>query len=162
MTLLQTISAAGIVLLLSSLPAAAFDAQTEGQLLLARDAEWATTASEGRDVEKAASYWADDAVIIPQGQPVIEGKPAIRAFVTNVFHTPGFHIHWVSEKPVFSPDGNLAYLRSTTMTTVPSADGKPINILSRGITVWRRDIDGQWRCIVDIWNDAPKASAPAK
>ena len=26
---------------------------------------------------------------------------------------------------------------------------------------WRKDPDGQWRCVVDIWNDPP-ASAPAK
>ena len=148
-------AAGGIALLLGGAPAAAFDAQSEGRLLLARDAEWANIASTGRDVERAVSYWTDDALIIPQGQPIIEGKAAIRAFVAGSFNTPGFHIHWVSEKPVFSPDGNLAYLRNTTTTTVPGADRKPITMSSRGITVWRRDADGQWRCAVDIWNDAP-------
>jgi len=147
---------------LTASPVAAFDAQTEGAKLLQRDAEWATLASEGRDVEKTASYWTDDAIVVPPSQPIVEGKAAIRAFVAGSFNTPGFHIHWVSEKPVFSPDGNLAYLRSVTMTTFPGADGKPTTVSSRGVTVWRRDMDGQWRCAVDIWNDAPRAPAPAK
>ena len=149
-------------LLLSVKSVAAFDAQTEGAKLLQRDAEWATLASEGRDVEKTASYWTDDAIVVPPSQPIAEGKAAIRAFVAGSFNTPGFHIHWVSEKPVFSPDGNLAYLRSVTTTTFPGADGKPMTVSSRGVTVWRRDTDGQWRCAVDIWNDAPQAPGPAK
>jgi ketosteroid isomerase-like protein len=86
---------------------------------------------------------------------MIEGKAAIREFVTNSFHTPGFHIHWVSEKPTFSPDGKLAYLRSTNATTFPAPNGKLITVPSRGITIWRVDPDGQWRCVMDIWNDPP-------
>jgi len=143
-------------------PAAAFDAKTEGAKLLQRDAEWAALASEGRDVEKTASYWTDDAIIVAPALPIVEGKAAIHAFVAGSFETPGFHIHWVSEKPVFSPDGNLAYLRSVTTTTVPGADGKPMTISSRGVTVWRRDTDGQWRCAVDIWNDAPQEPGQPK
>jgi ketosteroid isomerase-like protein len=61
----------------------------------------------------------NDAVILPQGQPAIEGKAAIRAFVTGSFHTPRFNIHWKSQTPAFSSDGTLAYMRSETVTTVP-------------------------------------------
>ena len=132
-----------------------FDPKAEGEKLLARDAEWAAAASAGRDVEKTVSYWSEDAVIIPQGQKTVEGRAAIRAFVAGSFHTPGFHIHWVSEKPVFSPDGKFAYLRSVTETTVPGPNGTTVTYPSRGMTVWRVDPDGEWRCVVDIWNDPP-------
>ena len=87
--------------------------------LLHQDAEWADLASAGKDVEKIVSYWSDDAVLIFPGQPVLEGKPAIRAYVEASLKTPGFKIHWVSEKPVFSPDGKLAYMRGTDELTVP-------------------------------------------
>lgn len=142
------------VLLLASC-APSFDAQREGRKLLARDVEWADTASAGRDIEKTVSYWSQDAVLVPPGASTIEGRAAIRAFVTNSFRTPGFHIHWKSRTPTFSPDGKFAYLRSVTETTVPSADGKTMTIASRGLTIWRVEPDGEWRCVVDIWNDGP-------
>jgi uncharacterized protein (TIGR02246 family) len=149
------LAVAAAVLASSCTTSTTFDASAEATALLARDAEWATTASEGKDVEKAVSYWSDDAVVIPPGQPAIEGKAAIRSFVTDSFKTPGFKVHWVSRDVKFSPDGKLAYMRAENQMTVPGPDGKPLSLSGRAVTVWRRDADGQWRCVVDTWNDAP-------
>ena len=55
-----------------------FDPTAEEQKLLRRDAEWADLAAAGKDVDKVVSYWTDDAVLIFPGQPIIEGKAAIR------------------------------------------------------------------------------------
>src|SRR5438105_13430083 len=112
LVLAMTMSVAGC----ATLP---FDPASEGQKLLQRDAEWADLASAGKDVERIVSYWSDDAVVIPQGQPVVEGKAAIRAFVAASLQIPGFKIHWVSEKATFSPDGKLADMRGTNPLTGP-------------------------------------------
>ena len=101
-----------------------FDTNAEAKALLARDAEWATVAEAGADVEKTISYWSDDAVVIPPGQPVVEGKAAIRTFVTDTFKIPGFKIRWVSRDVRFSPDGQLAYMRGDSEMTVPGPDGQ--------------------------------------
>jgi len=134
----------------------AFDPASESQKVLRRDAEWADLASAGKDVERIVSYWSDDAIVIPQGQPVVEGKAAIRAFVMSSLQIPGFKIHWVSEGPIFSPDGKLAYMRGRNTMTVPGANGALVTLVGRGITIWRLEPDGQWRCVVDIWNDPPQ------
>ena len=134
-----------------------FDPVAEQAKLLRRDAEWADLASAGKDVEKVVSYWSDDALLIFPGQPILEGKAAIRAYVSASFKIPGFKIHWVSEKPAFSPDGKVAYMRGTDELTVPGPNGTPIALHLRGISVWRIDPDGVWRCVVDISNEQPAA-----
>jgi ketosteroid isomerase-like protein len=134
-----------------------FDSAAEQTKLLRRDAEWADLATAGKDVDKIVSYWSGDAVLIFPGQPVLEGKQAIRAYVAASLKTPGFKIHWVSEKPAFSPDGKLAYMRGTNELTVPGPNGTPMTLHLRGISVWRIDPDGQWRCVVDISNEEPTA-----
>ena len=139
-----------------------YDPAAEQTKLLRRDAEWADLASAGKDVEKIVSYWSDDAVLIFPGQPVLEGKAAIRAYVTESLKTPGFKIHWVSEKPVFSPDGKLAYMRGKNELTVPGQNGAPVTLHLRGISIWRLDADGQWRCVVDISNEEPSVAPVAK
>jgi ketosteroid isomerase-like protein len=132
-----------------------FDSAAEGQKLLRRDAEWADLATAGKDIEKIVSYWSDDAVVIFPGQPVLEGKAAIRAYVAASLNTPGFKIHWVSQKPVFSSDGKFAYMRGTDELTLPGPNGTQMTLHLRGISVWKIDSDGEWRCVVDISNEQP-------
>ena len=94
-------------------------------------------------------------MIIPPGLAIVEGKAAIRSFVSDAFKIPGFKVHWVSKDVKFSPDGKLAYMRSDNQMTTPGPDGKLMTQSGRAVTVWRRDPDGQWRCVVDTWNDSP-------
>src|SRR5947208_16552471 len=138
-----------------------FDPLAEQAKLLGRDAEWADLASAGKDVDKIVSYWSDDAVLIFPGQPVLEGKAAIRAYVAASLNTPGFKIHWVSEKPVFSSDGKMAYMRGANELTVPGPNGTSMTLHLRGISAWRFDPDGQWRCVVDISNEEPPPAPKA-
>ncbi|MGH8139854.1 MAG: YybH family protein [Steroidobacteraceae bacterium] len=132
-----------------------FDRTAEQQQLLRRDAQWADLASAGKDVEKILAYWSEDAQVIEPGQPVYQGKAAIRAYVLASLSTPGFKIHWVSAKPVFSPDGKLAYMPGVEQMTLPGANGVLTTVHMHGISIWRRDPDGEWRCVVDIANEAP-------
>ncbi len=144
-------------------PPVAFDSSAESAILSKRDAEWSDLATAGKDVEKIVSYWSDDAVIMEPGQPAVEGKAAIRTFITQSLATPGFKIHWVSQKPTFSPDGKMAYMRGTDEMTVPGPKGAPMTLHLQGYSIWRHDADGQWRCVVDIATEGPPppAEAPA-
>src|SRR3954462_3086167 len=137
----------------------AFDPATEEAKLLRRDAEWADLATAGKDLDKILSYWSDDAVLIPAGQPAIEGKKAIRAFVASSMSNPVFKIHWKSTKPTFSPDGKMAYMPAATEMTVPGPGGAPMTLHLRVITIWRLDLDGQWRCVLEISNEEPEGKA---
>jgi uncharacterized protein (TIGR02246 family) len=147
-----------ILLALPSCSQSRFESASEGEKLLRRDAEWADLAAAGKDVDKVVSYWSDDAIVIFPGQPEIEGKAAIRAYVTECFNTPGFKIHWVSQKPAFSPDSKMAYMRGSDEATVPGPDGRPMTLHSRGVSIWRLDSDGQWRCVADVSSEAPSAT----
>jgi ketosteroid isomerase-like protein len=161
MRALTVIFLAAILFVVNSCSRRAFDAAREKAKLLRRDSEWAETAWSGKDIEKILSYWTDDALLIFPGQPILEGKAAIRPYVASSLNTPGFKIHWVSSKPVFSPDGKMAYMPATTELTVPGPDSALITKQLRGIAIWRLESDGQWRCVVDIANEQPTAAAPS-
>jgi ketosteroid isomerase-like protein len=135
-----------------------FDAAAESSKLAQRDADWSSASFEGKDIDRIVSFWSDDAHVLQPGLPPIDGKTAIRAFVTASLKIPGFKIHWVSEKPVFSPDGKMAYMLGAVETTAPGPNGTLQSTHGRGVTIWRRDSDGVWRCVVDITNDAPPAA----
>src|SRR5438128_7393003 len=133
------------------------DSSAEAERLLKRDAERAALASEGRDIDRILSYWADDAVVLAPGLPPIIGKVALRGYVENSLRIPGFQISWKSSEVHLSPDLKLAYMFSENAVTMNEPDGTLLTTKGRGITIWRREPDGQWRCTVDIWNEGARS-----
>ena len=119
------------------------------------DSTWSALASELKDVDKIVSYWSDDAVLIPQGQPVIKGKEALRKFIEDSKNIPGFSISWKSSDIHFSPDGKLAYMYGENLVSMNDSTGNKISIPGRGYTIWRKEKDGNWKCVVDIFNNPP-------
>ncbi len=130
------------------------DARAE---ILSLDAAWSRAASEGRDIERVVSYWADDAMVLPPGSPPIVGKSAIRKFVAESFRTPGFNISWKTTDVVVARGGDVAYSTGTNRVAVSGPDGKPVVVSGKAVAVWRRDKEGAWRCVIDIWNDSPSS-----
>ena len=130
-------------------------AKTEERRLLDRDAQWAA-AAEQCDVERILEFFTADAVMYPPGMPVVAGKVALRTYVQSSLSIPGFRVSWNSSEARISSDGELAYLFGRNSVTAPDLTGQLQTIHGRGVTIWRREADGQWRCAVDIWNaDVP-------
>ncbi len=135
--------------------ATARNADPGSEALLEVDRAWAAAAAEGKDLERILSFWSEDAAVFPPGAPVVQGKPAIRAFVQQSLSTPGFHIGWRSDKASLSADGTMGWTTGTNALTVPGPDGKVMTIAGRSVSVWRRPPGGEWKCVVDIWNSGP-------
>ena len=132
------------------------DLKTEEAAIIKTDSTWSALTAEGKDVDKILSYWTEDAVVVPPGQPVVRGKQALRKFVEESIKIPGFSISWRSSGVEFSPDGKLAYMYGENMTTMNDSTGNKISMPGRGYSIWRKETDGSWRCVVDIFNNPPQ------
>jgi len=128
------------------------------EALFRTDQAWAAAATAGKDAEYVASFWSEDGMIVPAGAPVVAGKAAIRAFVAESFATPGFQIRWTPEleNVHVSADGTMGYsISDSSSTTFPGPDGELITVPGRGVSIWKRQPDGAWKCVYDIWNHPP-------
>ena len=127
--------------------------------LLRTDRDWAVAASAGTHVDLIVSYWSDHAVIIPPEAPDLRGKDAIREFVAGSMEIPGFAVSWEPSEVVVSPSGDMGYTAGSNQFTVPDADGTLVTIPGRYVTVWQKQADGAWKCVMDIWNTEPAGEA---
>jgi uncharacterized protein (TIGR02246 family) len=143
-----------VAALLAATGCASAGSQTDVQSqILQLDAKW-SLAAQDRDVDQALSYWADDAIVFPPGSPAMVGKAAIREFVVKSFQTPGFSISWKTTTVAVSRSGDVAYTTGTNRVTFSAPDGKLVTVEGKAVAVWRRQKDGAWKCVIDIWNDA--------
>lgn len=136
------------------------DVAGEAQRLLQIDRAWAQVAGAGQNVDSIVSFWTDDARVVLPGQPVVHGKPAIKEMVAGMTAIPGFHITWTPDSAVVAAAGDLAYTFGTNQFTAPDPTGKLVTTNGRYLTLWRKEPDGRWRCVMDYSNPAPtEASA---
>lgn len=129
---------------------------SETDVLMNTSREWARVAATG-DIDRIASYWADDAVVLAPDQPAIVGKAAIREFVRASLQIPGFSLTWAPESATLSDDGTMGYLLERNRFTFADAAGGVQTQHGKAVTVWRKHSDGAWKCVVDVWNSDPKS-----
>lgn len=134
------------------------DVAREAHMLLETDRVWAQAAAFGDNAGGILAYWSDDARVAMAGQPILGGKAAIRQMVGTSLAVPGFHIAWTPDTAVVSGSGDLGYTVGTNALTVPESTGRVTTYSGRYLTVWRRDADGRWRCVVDYSNPGPPAT----
>ena len=127
-------------------------ADAQGLMKLSR--QWSELVASG-DTEAALDFWADDAVMLPPDLPVLSGKAAIREYVMGAAEIPGFKISWEPESVQVSDSGDMAYMIERNVTEFDGEDGNKNIIHGKVVTVWRKDSDGQWRNVIDMWNAAP-------
>jgi ketosteroid isomerase-like protein len=127
------------------------DTIAEGERLMQISRDWSNYAATD-SIDKILSYWADDAVVMSPGQPPIKGKKAIREMIEGSSKIPGFKISWEPFSVVVSKSGDLAYMIEQNQITVNDSLGNPITESNKSVTIWRKEDDGSWKNIVDIWN----------
>jgi uncharacterized protein (TIGR02246 family) len=147
------LSLVAVAILLTSMACASVGVPADVQSqILQIDAEW-SGAAQARDVDRVLAFWADDAIVFPPGSPPLEGKPAIREFVLKSFQTPGFSTSWKTTNVAVSRVGDLAYAMGTNRVSFTGPDGRQTTVEGKAVTVWRREKEGVWKCVIDIWND---------
>jgi ketosteroid isomerase-like protein len=126
----------------------------EREALMQTSRDWAAAVAAG-DLDRALTYWTEDAIVLAPDAPAIVGKAAIREFVRQAASIPGFSITWRPELAVVSNDGDMAYMVEANRTTLNDAAGRLQTQFGKAVTVWRRQADGTWKCVIDTWNANP-------
>lgn len=130
------------------------DVEAEGQALMQLSREWSDAVATG-DMETILAGWADDAVMMPPELPALEGKAAIQAYVEGAAQVPGFEISWEPLTVHVAASGDLAYMIERNVISVHDSLGNPVRTHGKVVTVWRKDRGGEWKNVVDMWNEAP-------
>ena len=124
------------------------------------DAEWSKVAG-AKDLEKTVSYYTDDALILPPNIPTIQGKQGARTMWQGMFSVPGFGGGWKATKVEVS--GDLGWVTGTYELSETDASGRPIVDKGKYLEVWRKQSDGSWKCVADMFNtDLSSVGSPGE
>lgn len=146
--------AVSMTVLLCSCTKPVVNHDAEGEKLMQLSRDWSETVASG-DGEATLAVWADDATVMPPGTPAFHGKEAIGEFLEGMSKIPGFQISWEPISVHIADSGEMAYLIERNVMTMDDPSGTPVTTYGKVVTIWRKDADGNWRNVVDMWNAAP-------
>jgi ketosteroid isomerase-like protein len=104
------------------------------------------------------SYYADDAVELPNGGPIIQGK-------VNVAKGMGFldqkdnHLTWTPVGADISASGDMGYTYGTYEFHSNGKDGKLVVDYGKYTSIWKKQKDGSWKVVLDMGNASPLPAA---
>jgi uncharacterized protein (TIGR02246 family) len=104
------------------------------------------------DIDSLMSLYADNSVRIPANQPPVIGKEAIRNSLQQEFDLSTNQEDDVVVEAQVS--GDLAFTRGTWINIVtPKAGGESHTLNGNWITILKRQPDGPWKIINEMWSD---------
>ncbi|HEV2578166.1 MAG TPA: nuclear transport factor 2 family protein [Acidobacteriaceae bacterium] len=102
-----------------------------------------------------ASWFADDAVTLNNGQPAVQGQPAIAAQAN--WDPKSYQLSWYPEGAQMGPAGDTGFTWGHYEAKGQDPKGQPITSSGRYITFWKK-VNGRWKVALDASaNDAPPA-----
>jgi uncharacterized protein (TIGR02246 family) len=130
------------------------DLEAEAATLMETSRAWSAAAGSG-DTEAILSYWAEDAVMMAPGQPPLRGKADIREYVEGMSSIPEFSIEWEPLEAHVASSGDMAYLIERNRVAFQDSTGATVTETNKVVTVWRKQADGSWKNVIDMWNADP-------
>jgi len=101
-----------------------------------------------------ASWFAEDAVELPNKKAPVQGRAAIAAM--SIWDAKDFHLEWTPQGGLMMPSGSAGYTWGHYTARSTGPDGKPSTTQGRYMTLWQKQPDGHWKVALDASNEAPE------
>ena len=111
--------------------------------------------SAHNSVEGWLSFYTDDAIMLPPGEKVCKDKASREASIKAYFAMPGASMRFQASKVEASKSGDFGYSTGAYQFGFKDAAGKDVRETGKFNETWKKQSDGSWKCIVDIWNADP-------
>ena len=149
---LSVIAGVAIVVLLS-LNIAKAQSASGADTLRQLEADFMKAAAE-RGSQGYMSYYAEDAVELPNGADMIQGKESIAKGMSFLDQKDN-HLTWTPVYADMAASGDLGYTFGTYEFRSKDKDGKPTVEYGKYASVWKKQKDGSWKVVMDMGNASP-------
>ena len=112
-------------------------------------------AASAKDAMTVVSMYDEDALMIPPSAEMVEGLEGVRGYRFGFIETPGVELEFELIRAEVAATGDMGWTLSIGDITIARPDGPPGRDRVRDFHTWKKQTDGSWKVVVDIWNSDP-------
>ena len=116
----------------------------------AADQAWLKAFST-HDGNKAAAFVAADGSVFAPNAPAATGTAAVAKLFAGYFAMKDLKLTWAPTAVIAASSGDLGFSSGTYDMTFTDK-GKPVHDKGKYVTVWKKQADGSWKAVRDIFN----------
>ena len=115
------------------------------------DQDW-MAAFAAKDVNQAASFVAPGGAMYEPNAPATLGQEAIKKSLGGMFQMTGEKLTWTPTLVEAAKSGDLGFSSGTYEFSFKDPSGKTVNDKGKYVTVSKKQPDGSWKVVRDIFN----------
>ncbi len=117
--------------------------------ILKADGDWLAISKSGEDF---IGFTDPDFTFLPPGAPFMDDKKKMIAHWNEIVNTPGLELVWGPTHAVVSKGGDLGMSSGWYTLKTVDDDGKASVAKGKYITPMRKQANGEWRPLSDMFN----------
>ena len=103
-----------------------------------------------------ADWFAEDGVALGNGTAPVVGRVAIAKSAN--WRPEAYQLTWTPTDAQMGPSGDMGYTWGHFEGHSKDANGNPVTVTGRYITVWRKQANGSWKVTLDAGANEPAAA----
>ena len=119
--------------------------------VLAADTAWLKVYA-AKDLEKSVAFFDDEGSMLAPNSPIATGRDALTKLIGSAFAIPDYKLRWHANKVGVAHSGELGYTSGTYDFGLKDASGKIISDKGKFLTIWKKEADGSWKVLFDMFN----------
>ncbi|MGA8872067.1 MAG: nuclear transport factor 2 family protein [Candidatus Acidiferrales bacterium] len=122
-----------------------------------------SAASASKDYDKFFAFYDRDASVFAPDAPVVTGLPSIETTLKAAFADPNFSIDIQIAKVEVSRASDYGYAQGTFTQKATNPKTKKVEAREgKWVTVFKKETDGSWKAVSDIFNFSGPATPVKK
>lgn len=105
-----------------------------------------------KNLDKSVAFFDEKGAMLASNAPIADSQEAISKLLTGFFALPDLKIGWHVDRADVARSGDLGYTSGAYEMTFKDATGKPLSDKGKYVTVWKKQKDGTWKVLLDIFN----------
>ena len=113
--------------------------------------------SAHNSVQGWLDFYTDDAIVLAPGEKACKDKASREAVIKAYFALPAASMRFQATKTEVSKGGDFGYSTGAYQFSFNDPKGNKVSETGKFNETWKKQADGSWKCVLDIWNADPAA-----